>query len=103
MADEMKGVWLPVPKKRATRGYTIRSPKSFYCQQTLKSLFRDDLSTFEKRNMLSMLLTGIIANTGSKALMILSTVPNLLISDPNLEIINIYLQLPEAEPTLTYQ
>ncbi len=40
--------------------------------------------TFENRNIFNMTLTGIMAKTGSNVLMTLSTLPNFLMSLPNL-------------------
>lgn len=42
MAEDMKGVWLPVPKKRATRGYTITSP-NFLSKRNRESMFSTEI------------------------------------------------------------
>lgn len=82
IAEEINGVWLPVPKNRATNGYTIVSPNSWNRRQNARR-YRATL-TFENRNIFNMTLTGMTAKIGSNALMILSALPNFLISLPNL-------------------
>ena len=66
---ETYGVWFPVPKNKATKGYTIFSPKSF-----------------ENLNILSIVCTGIRANGTSSFLTILRTRPNLAMSRWNFEV-----------------
>lgn len=64
MADATYGVWFPVPKKSAVRGYTILSPKSLDSPKRRKSAY-----------------TGINASRASKILTVFKTRPNLLMSE----------------------
>lgn len=64
MADATYGVWFPVPKKSAVRGYTILSPKSLDSPKRRKSAY-----------------TGSNASRASKILTIFKTRPNLLMSE----------------------
>lgn len=60
MTEATYGVWFPVPKKSAARGYTILSPKSFESLKRRKSAYM-----------------GSNASTTSKSLTVLRTRPNL--------------------------
>ena len=64
MADATYGVWFPVPKKSAVRGYTILSPKSLDSPKRRKSAY-----------------TGSNASRASKILTVFKTRPNLLMSE----------------------
>lgn len=64
MADATYGVWFPVPKKSAARGYTILSPKSLESPKRRKSAYM-----------------GINASRPSRNLTIFRTRPNFLMSE----------------------
>ena len=64
MADATYGVWFPVPKKSAVRGYTILSPKSLDSPKRRKSTY-----------------TGSNASRASNILTVFKTRPNLLMSE----------------------
>lgn len=73
IADEMKGVWLLVPKKRSTRGKTIVSPNSWSENIERSSHSYEGKHALENLTILSVVLTEIIANIGSNILMIFNT------------------------------
>lgn len=64
MQDATNGVWFPVPKKSAARGYTILSPKSLESPKSHKSAY-----------------IGSNASRPSRNLTVFRTRPNLLMSE----------------------